>query len=110
MLEEGNIKISYDKFIYHINIKIMDSNNIIDCLKNIEKWMLKNGQDNEFFISLKQILPESDIEPVEKIPYRHKILKIFDPDYFQYIFWITLALIILFLRPELFEKLIGTMP
>ena len=44
-------------------------------LKNIEKWMISEKKDDSILSSLKEIIPEEEIKPVEKIT---EILRIYD--------------------------------
>jgi len=110
-LEDGKIMVSHDKLIYNLNIKLMKSNNYAECLNNIEQWILHNQHDSEFYKSLKQILPEEDIKSIEKIAYKKKLLKIFEPEYISIIIWIlNVVFIYLSGKPELIDKIIGKIP
>jgi len=100
-LERGNIKVSHDDLLSNFNRKAMP----YEYINDIEKWMINEKTDTDFFYSLKQIIPEEDIKSIEKISYRNIIFRIFEPEYFKY-FWIPFMLILVYyFKPDIFDKI-----
>jgi len=120
LLKEGNINVSHDKMVYHVNIRLMESENIeqwmiSDSLRNIEQWMINRQRDNSILRHLREILPEEEIVSLEKATLRSRLAHI-HPEYgrllltilFYAIFFITI-LILSRLEPESLDKILGAL-
>jgi len=103
-LKKANMKVSSDKLIYHCNFKLMKSESIENNLKDIERWMLGEQIEN-IDNSIKQIIPEEEIKPLEKIALLDRFLQI-PSDVRKYLFVAIIVVIIVVLKPEWIEKLI----
>jgi len=107
-LRKGNIKVSSNKLIYYCNLKLMKSEDITNNLRDIERWMLR-GQTENMHNSIKQIIPEEEIKPIEKISLLDLFYQI-PSDLRKCIFLVIVAAIVLVWKPELVEKLIDQIP
>ena len=104
-LKKGNMKVSTDKLIYYCNLKLMNSKDIKNGLRDIEHWMLGERIEN-IVNSIKQIIPEEEIKPIEKISLLDRFFQI-PSDVRKYLFLAIIIVIIVVLKPELVEKLIS---
>ncbi|MFX1508594.1 MAG: hypothetical protein ACFFDC_21130 [Promethearchaeota archaeon] len=104
ILERGNVKVSSDKLLYHFNLKLMNSEDIQKDLRDIECWML-GKQTKKIVNSIKQIIPEDEIKPIEKTSLLDRFLQI-PSDYIKYFFFTIIVVIVLIVKPEWVEKLI----
>ena len=104
-LKKGNMKVSSDKLIYYCNLKLMNSEDIKNNLRDIERWML--GEQIENVVnSIKQIIPEEEIKPIEKISLLDRFFQI-PPDFRKALYIAIIFVIIVVLKPELVEKFIS---
>jgi len=70
----ANIQISSDVLVYHLNKKLLETNeDVSDDLRSIEAWLL--GRQNSCFESIKKILPEVEIKPCTKDSFLKRFLK-----------------------------------
>lgn len=103
-LKKGNIKVSSEKLVYYCNVKLMKSEDIKNNLRDIERWMLRE-QTESIVNSIKQIIPEEEIKPIEKISLLDRFFQI-PSDVRKYLFLAIIVVIIVLLKPEWIEKLI----
>ena len=74
-------------------------------LKNVNRWMVSKNRDDSIVTLLKEILPEEEIKPLDKIPIITRI-SLIHPDYFKYFVYIMIIFIILILEPDFAEKIL----
>lgn len=104
-LKLGNMEVSSDKLIYYCNLKLMNSEDIQNNLRDIERWMLGEQIEN-IANTIKQIIPEKEIKPIEKISLLDRFFQI-PSDVRKYLFLAIIILIIVVLKPELVERIIS---
>ena len=104
-LKQGNMKVSSDKLIYYCNLKLMNSEDIKNNLRDIERWMLGEQIEN-IVSSIKQIIPEKEIKPIERISLLDRFLQI-PTDYIKIFFLAIIIVIIAVRKPELVERFIS---
>lgn len=101
-LERGRINISHDDLIRHFNLKVLNSEDVTEYLDDIEKWIVNDMDDADFYSSLTQIIPKAIIKSTKKISYRNIIFSIWDSPNFKYLLLILLFL----LKPDILYKIL----
>ena len=109
LLKIGNIQVSSDDLIYHVNKKLMETNeDISNDLRNIQAWML--GRQRTCLDSLKRIIPNIKIQQRKKDSFFRQILENPSPRLFDLIKFFALLivlLIVLLVHPELMSQAIN---
>jgi len=107
LLRLGNIDVDYEKLIYHLNMKIMNSEEIArDHLGTFEQWLYSNINDEGFMSSLQDIIPTDEISPLKKRQL-NAYFNWITPEYIKIIFTLFLLVYVVFYHPDWIEMVIS---
>jgi len=95
-LKIGNIKVPNNEFVYYFNMKLLQGTDIKNDLTNIESWIV--DKKTPCFDSLKNIYPESKLEPWKRISLSRQLME--NPALVKIILYL-IALILIALSPTL---------
>ncbi|UCE15291.1 MAG: hypothetical protein JSV12_05250 [Candidatus Bathyarchaeota archaeon] len=106
-LRIARIKVKSDKLVYICNLKLMNSEEITENLKNLGNWILGEKTEN-VLSSFKKIFPDEEIKPIEKTSQRllDKFVGI-PKDVRKYIFLAIILVFVAVFKPEWIEGLVS---
>lgn len=107
LLRLGNIDVDYEKFIYHLNMKIMNSEEIArGHLGTFEQWLYSNINDEDFMSSLQDIIPSDEISPLKKRQL-NTYFNWITPEYIKIIFALFLLVYVVLYHPDWIEMVLS---
>lgn len=109
LLKMGNIQVSSGDLIYHINKKLLETDeDVSNDLENVRAWML--GRQRTCLDSLKKIIPDIRIEPPMKDSFFRRVLENPTPiqaDLIKFFVILIVLLTVLLVHPELISQAIN---